>query len=54
MNLSSNQAFLVTVVLVAGLIVLMAISKVTWAEAGPLLGALGGGHLVANVAPPAK
>lgn len=40
----------VALVIIVGLIVLIAISKVTWADAGPLIGALAGVHGGASLA----
>ena len=46
--LTSVSGYVISALTISGLIVLIALGKATFAEAGPLIAALAGGHLVAG------
>ena len=46
--LTTLPGYIISALTIAGLVVLVALGKVTFAEAGPLIGTLAGGHLVAS------
>ena len=47
--MTTNQATVVTVLIVIGIIVLIALHDVSWSEGGPIIAGLGGAHFGANV-----
>jgi len=46
--LTTLPGYIISALTIAGLVVLVALGRVTFAEAGPLIGTLAGGHLVAS------
>ena len=51
MTATSNQTFIVTTVAIVGLIVLIALNKISASDGLPMIGILAGVHLGANVLP---
>ena len=50
--ITTLPGYIISALTIAGLIVLVALKVTTYGEAGPLIGALAGGHLVASTSNP--
>jgi len=50
--LTSLPGYIISVLTIAGLIVLVALKAASYAETAPLIGVLAGGHLVASTTSP--